>query len=124
MARRADVGNAGNGFHSMSSGRTDLKTAWSGWCVRMIVSLLTGQECVMATIDRVEGGVAPPPPTPPDMRATHPAVHQANRSRRHRALMLCKPRASQYRLFRVRQSGGEPDMRQGPFPLPAQRRAS
>ncbi len=27
-------------------------------------------------IDRVEGGVGPPPPTPPEMRATHPAVHQ------------------------------------------------
>src|SRR5262245_28828114 len=63
-------------------------------------------------IDRVEGGVAPPPPTPPDMRATHPAVHQASRIRRHRALMLCGPRASQYRLPRVPQSGGEPDMRQ------------
>jgi hypothetical protein len=68
-------------------------------------------------VDRVEGGVAPPPPTPPDMRATHPAVHQASRSQRHRALTLCRPRASQYRLFRVRQSGGEPaDNSLRPFP--------
>src|SRR5262249_37746568 len=29
---------------------------------------------------RVEGGVAPPPPTPPDMRVAHPAVRQACRS--------------------------------------------
>jgi 2-phosphosulfolactate phosphatase len=35
-ARRAGGGNAGNGFHPMSSGRTGLKTAWSGWWVRII----------------------------------------------------------------------------------------
>src|SRR4029077_17224572 len=35
MASRADAGNAGNGFQSMSSGRTDLNTAWSGWWVRI-----------------------------------------------------------------------------------------
>src|SRR5208282_5719976 len=30
-ASRTDGGNAGNGFQSISSGRTDLKTAWPGW---------------------------------------------------------------------------------------------
>ena len=70
------------------------------------------------------GRVALPRPTPPDMRTTSPAVHQADRSRRHRALTLRRPIASQYRFFRARLSGGEFDMRQGSFPLPAQRRAS
>jgi hypothetical protein len=35
-ARRTEGGNAGNGFQSMSSGRTDLKTAWPGCWVRTI----------------------------------------------------------------------------------------
>src|SRR5271165_18378 len=40
MARRTDGGNAGNGFQSISSGRTDLKTASPGWCALTIAVLL------------------------------------------------------------------------------------
>jgi hypothetical protein len=105
---------------------TNRATRWS--CKTRLGSLIRGPnrppEVALAAIDRVEGGIAPPPPTPPDMRATHPAVRQANRSLRHRVLMLCRPIASQYRLFKARPSGGEFDMRQGPLPVPAHRRAS
>src|SRR4051795_13248667 len=39
-ARRTGGGNAGNRFHSTSSGRTALKRAWPGWWARAIAALL------------------------------------------------------------------------------------
>src|SRR5579863_6283284 len=65
-ARRTDGGNAGNGFQSMSSGRTDRKADWPGsWPCGIARSLrlpsplrVGGEDVILVRHDRVAGEAA------------------------------------------------------------------
>src|ERR1700722_7723194 len=69
-ARRADGGKDGNGSQSMSSGRVDLNSAWSGWwVVAMVVrasdAITTTTTSVLPQAYSAPPGATPQPPSRP-----------------------------------------------------------